>query len=605
MPPYAKVVKGTKSNSSAHSIVFQSLNSEQHGVVEDARKKGSGCIKVYKGGGKTRISMTIALENGNRTIVICTNSVANTFIEEIGKVFGSSARRYKKGDGKSDDNVVLNYAVLSGSSKLPEDWVIPDGPFILIATTPYISERVYTRQDSDFKHIVSHINAQGERKTVYNTATTPAFPQHKTGALSVFSIVWDTLLIDESQTYQNIESDVVLTICSIAARHRWALSGSPIKNVSPGQYLAYYAMIGANVPRSKGELKQYMSNPNFGGLKETMIVRDEQTMDVELKSHIVSHSISTEEALIFTMFRRVLGRLTMEISKAQTNKYYNTIDELNGSLLTAVDYLRQAVAFPMMPIVSVLMKMSTSQARTPIVKIINEELGGLGLQDWLMNASNACSSRMKAVLEVLRKLDEPCVIFVAYKRTANLIAHYIKDRPCFLFTGDVPVENQSSLFEKFRQSKNGALVMTYRKGSTSLNLQNASSVLIVDLEWSVIDGEQALARVFRQGQTRDVSVYYFTSNTGIEAGVLRKQSAKRVITDQVLEGPIKGQCRSIPIKKFVDELIVLEDNVRVMKELYFTLDDKEADAKEPCTKEPCTKDPNINNLPTNTRQTVN
>lgn len=70
------------------------------------------------------------------------------------------------------------------------------------------------------------------------------------------------------------------------------------------------------------------------------------------------------------------------------------------------------------------------------------------------------------------------------------------------------------------------LLISLRAGGVGLNLTSASNVFVMDPWWSFAIEAQAIDRVHRMGQTRDVNVTRFVVKDSIEGRMLRVQERK-------------------------------------------------------------------------------
>ncbi|RJE20970.1 hypothetical protein PHISCL_06706 [Aspergillus sclerotialis] len=70
------------------------------------------------------------------------------------------------------------------------------------------------------------------------------------------------------------------------------------------------------------------------------------------------------------------------------------------------------------------------------------------------------------------------------------------------------------------------LLISLRAGGVGLNLTAASNVFMMDPWWSFATEAQAIDRVHRMGQLRDVSVTRFVVKDSIEVRMLRVQERK-------------------------------------------------------------------------------
>ena len=84
-------------------------------------------------------------------------------------------------------------------------------------------------------------------------------------------------------------------------------------------------------------------------------------------------------------------------------------------------------------------------------------------------------------------------------------------------------------------------MLTTKVGGFGLNLTGASRALILDPDWNPANDNQAIDRISRIGQVRDVIVYRLVSVGTIEEKIYRRQVFKRGINLQTIEGGEKEQ----------------------------------------------------------------
>ena len=87
-----------------------------------------------------------------------------------------------------------------------------------------------------------------------------------------------------------------------------------------------------------------------------------------------------------------------------------------------------------------------------------------------------------------------------------------------LLDGDT--KDRTGVIRQFKQDPScQVLLMTYKVGSTGLNLTDANHVIRVENWWTYSVSDQADARVWRPGQTKPVTVYEFLVQHSIELHV--------------------------------------------------------------------------------------
>ncbi|KAL0563722.1 hypothetical protein V5O48_018343 [Marasmius crinis-equi] len=80
------------------------------------------------------------------------------------------------------------------------------------------------------------------------------------------------------------------------------------------------------------------------------------------------------------------------------------------------------------------------------------------------------------------------------------------------------------------------ILMSLKAGGVGLNLAECNHVILADIWWNPAVEEQAIGRVHRIGQTRQVHVYRLVAKDTIETRILQLQEHKRKLAKAALEG---------------------------------------------------------------------
>ena len=99
--------------------------------------------------------------------------------------------------------------------------------------------------------------------------------------------------------------------------------------------------------------------------------------------------------------------------------------------------------------------------------------------------------------------------------------------------GGTPPAERPRLVERFKAKTSTAFVflLSTRAGGCGLNLVGGSRLLLLDPDWNPAHDEQAMARVWRDGQARPVHVYRLLSAGTIDEKTLARQLHKHDVND--------------------------------------------------------------------------
>ncbi|KAF1944721.1 hypothetical protein EJ02DRAFT_397555 [Clathrospora elynae] len=151
------------------------------------------------------------------------------------------------------------------------------------------------------------------------------------------------------------------------------------------------------------------------------------------------------------------------------------------------------------------------------------------------------SAKTQALLGHLKKTrkEEPgtkTVVFSQFTSFLDLIEPALtRDHIPFLrFDGSISQKQRATILAEFTSSpKPYVLLLSLRAGGVGLNLTCANKVFMMDPWWSFAVEAQAIDRVHRMGQEREVKVVRFVVEGSIEEKMLRIQDRKKFIASSL------------------------------------------------------------------------
>jgi len=89
--------------------------------------------------------------------------------------------------------------------------------------------------------------------------------------------------------------------------------------------------------------------------------------------------------------------------------------------------------------------------------------------------------------------------------------------------GDTEIAEREGICVNFNEDKDMFCgLLTTKVGGCGLNLAGADRAVIMDPDWNPANDNQAVDRIFRIGQKRDVIVYRLVTMGGIEELIYRR-----------------------------------------------------------------------------------
>ena len=151
---------------------------------------------------------------------------------------------------------------------------------------------------------------------------------------------------------------------------------------------------------------------------------------------------------------------------------------------------------------------------------------------------------LERLLRVVRQssTEDKVVVVSNYTKTLDLLEKmFNKSKYSFLrLDGSTDSAKRMKLVERFnsRHSPEFIFLLSSKAGGVGLNLIGGNRLVLLDPDWNPATDEQAMVRIWREGQPKPVWIYRFISTGTIEEKIyqrqMRKQALSRSIVDESL-----------------------------------------------------------------------
>ncbi|KAJ3295008.1 DNA helicase rad5 [Rhizoclosmatium sp. JEL0117] len=156
---------------------------------------------------------------------------------------------------------------------------------------------------------------------------------------------------------------------------------------------------------------------------------------------------------------------------------------------------------------------------------------------------------IKSMISILREIDDEdpslkVIIFSQFTSMLDLVEKGLKANGMSSFKrydGKMSTSDRADAIEAFfSQDDIPLMLVSLKAGSVGLNLTCACRVIMLDVWWNPAVEDQAIDRVHRIGQTRDVKVFRLIIKNSFEERILTLQENKRAIAAGALgEGELR------------------------------------------------------------------
>jgi DNA repair and recombination protein RAD54 and RAD54-like protein len=153
------------------------------------------------------------------------------------------------------------------------------------------------------------------------------------------------------------------------------------------------------------------------------------------------------------------------------------------------------------------------------------------------------SGKMQVLDRMLARIradtNDKIVLISNYTQTLDLFEKLCRHRGygSLRLDGTMNVNKRQKLVDKFNNPEGEEFVflLSSKAGGCGLNLIGANRLVLFDPDWNPAADQQALARVWRDGQKKDCFVYRFIATGTIEEKIFQRQSHKQSLSSCVVD----------------------------------------------------------------------
>lgn len=147
----------------------------------------------------------------------------------------------------------------------------------------------------------------------------------------------------------------------------------------------------------------------------------------------------------------------------------------------------------------------------------------------------AADSKVAALARLLRRLNEPVIVFTEYRDTAEMVAAMLTlPGPIAVLHGGLDQCDRRAIEHAFRRGQTQALIATDAAGQ-GLNLHDRCRVIVnLELPWNPVRLEQRIGRVDRIGQRRLVHAFHLVARGSAEETILARLVARITAVRQAI-----------------------------------------------------------------------
>lgn len=321
------------------------------------------------------------------------------------------------------------------------------------------------------------------------------------------NIKFDYAIADEAQFIKNPETKNAIAVKRINAKHRFALTGTPVEN-NLGELWSIFDFI---MPSYLG------SYASFRDKYEADVVRGDGAAAERLKRIVKPF---------------VLRRLKSEVLKELPPKTESVI-----SVPMAAP--QRALYDAELSLVRDSMKRTPDMSRVVVLSMLTK-LRQICCDPALVYADYAGgSAKTEACMQLIESAVEgghKILLFSQFTSMLDIVRRELMERGIshYLLRGDTPKQERMRLVNKFNENDVKVFLISLKAGGTGINLTGADVVIHYDPWWNESVMSQATDRAYRMGQNKSVQVYKLVATDSVEEKIMQLQEKKSALSSLVV-----------------------------------------------------------------------
>ena len=325
-------------------------------------------------------------------------------------------------------------------------------------------------------------------------------------------IDFNTVFIDEAQFIKNDSSLNAKSVKKLRAKHRFALTGTPIEN-SLSELWSIFDFI----------MPDYLnSHSRFVELYEKPILKEDTEALSDLHQHITPFILRRMKKDVLTELPdKYETKMLTDLSEGQKLVYLSYLESIRSEIHSEIE--ENGVEKSRMKILAALTRLRQICCH-PSTFLENYQ-GGSGKLELLMELIPEAIANEHRIL-----------VFSQFTSMLRIIEGELNDLdiPYFYLEGSTPTLKRNDFVKRFNAGEGKVFLISLKAGGTGLNLTGADTVIHYDPWWNPAVEDQATDRAYRIGQMNKVHVMKLITKGTIEEKIFKLQRKKKELSDSII-----------------------------------------------------------------------
>ncbi len=330
------------------------------------------------------------------------------------------------------------------------------------------------------------------------------------------AVEWGRVALDEAQNIKTIDTKQTRAIRSLRARHRVALTGTPVENRLTELH-SIMDFLNPGLLGPAATFKRCYARPieRYRDEHATALLR-------QATGPLILRRLKTDRQIIGDLPEKIEMRVDCHLTEEQASLYEAVVEEMLKKASKVEGIERSGV------ILAALVKL----------KQVCNHPAHLLKDRSRMDARSGKLARLEEILDEALAEGDKALCFTQFAEFGQQLRAHLQERLCreILFLhGGTPKTARDQMVQRFQSPDGPAVfVLSLKAGGTGLNLTAANHVVHFDRWWNPAVEDQATDRAFRIGQCKNVLVRKLTCVGTLEERIDTLINRKKDLADRIV-----------------------------------------------------------------------
>ena len=330
------------------------------------------------------------------------------------------------------------------------------------------------------------------------------------------AVKWERIALDEAQNVKTIDTKQTRAIRSLPARHRVALTGTPVENrLSELHSIMDFLNPGLLGPAAT--FKRCYATPIERYRDEHATARLRQAT-----GPFILRRLKTDRQIIGDLPEKIEMRVDCHLTKEQASLYEAVVEEMLQKAAQVEGIERSGI------ILGALMKLK--QVCNHPAHLLKDRSG--------LHGRSGKLERLEDILAEALAEGDRTLCFTQFAEFGHTLRAHLQEhlgREVMFLHGGTSKSARDEMVQRFQAGDGPSVfVLSLKAGGTGLNLTAANQVVHFDRWWNPAVEDQATDRAFRIGQKKNVQVRKLTCVGTLEERIDTLISRKKDLADRIV-----------------------------------------------------------------------